>query len=127
MSRATEKNVQRLTCTDLASKEYECEKDEADFVMGKDSYNFFQSKIKINKKNPHIFFQLHIGWHTSSSWVNWLLCLYAVWALYVTLTNRRLAHAHSESVVFAGKHQLPYLDGSSTTYRFSYVARRIAC
>ena len=37
---AKENNMQTLTWTDLASKEFECEKDKSDLVMGKDSTNF---------------------------------------------------------------------------------------
>ena len=38
--RRKKKYVQMLIWTDLASKEFECEKGESDLVMGKDSYNF---------------------------------------------------------------------------------------
>ena len=39
---AKEKNVQTLTCTDLAAIVLmSVKKDESDFLMGKDSYNFF--------------------------------------------------------------------------------------
>ena len=77
-------------------KSLNVKKDESGLVIGKDSYNFLIKKKQQQK--THIFFQLNIGWHTSASWVTWLLCLYAECALYFTLTNRSLAHAHSESV-----------------------------
>ena len=47
-----------LTWTDLAFKEFECEKDESGLVTGKDSYNFLTKNNK-KKKNTHFLSALY--------------------------------------------------------------------
>ena len=74
-------------------------KDKSDLVMGKDSYNFLIKKTQ----KTHISFSLILAGILRADKKCFLgnlaiMFLYAQCALYFTLTNHPLAHAHSESV-----------------------------